>query len=588
MTNFIVPETARYNVASVKLLSNGRDVTNIYPLLSVTVDRVVNRIPTARMIVRDGSVARETFPASDAADLIPGNIIEIAMGYDGRDEKIFKGVIVKHAIKVGANGDSILTLHCRDEAVNLTVGRQNRYFENVLDSDAIEQIITSAGLIANVTATDLNHAELVQYYTTGWDFILSRAEVNGQIVLVENGTVNVQPPTIDSSPIVSLSYGNNLLEFEAEMDVRSQYQTVKATAWSHKDQSLVTLNGAEPSLNKLGNISSSELAKVMSRSLELRHSGALESKELQTWATAQLLKSRLAKIRGHLKIHGFPAAKPDALVELKQVGARFNGRAYVSGVRHEMVAGAWFTHLQLGLDPEWFYKSADLVERPAAGLLPGVNGLQIGVVVKLQDDPKGEDRILVKAPIIDSAAEGIWARVATLDAGRERGSFFRPELGDEVVLGFLNDDPRSAIVLGMLNSSAKPAPLRATDENHQKGFFTRSQMKVTFDDEKQIITLETPKGNKIIISDDAKGITLQDQTGNQLVMDDTGILMESPKDITIKASGKLTLKATQDTKIEGLNVNVKANAQFKAEGNAGAEVSTSAIAVLKGSLVQIN
>ncbi len=152
------------------------------------------------------------------------------------------------------------------------------------------------------------------------------------------------------------------------------------------------------------------------------------------------------------------------------------------------------------------------------------------------------------------------------------------------MLGFLNDDPRDPIVLGMLNSSNKPAPLKAQDENHQKGFFTRSQMKVTFDDDKKIITLETPGGNKITISDDAKGITLQDQTGNKLVMDETGILIKSPKDITIEATGKLTLKATQDTKIEGLNVNVKANSQFKAEGNAGAEVSTSAIAILKGRL----
>ena len=37
------------------------------------------------------------------------------------------------------------------------------------------------------------------------------------------------------------------------------------------------------------------------------------------------------------------------------------------------------------------------------------------------------------------------------DAGENRGSFWRPEIGDEVVLGFLNSDPRDAIILGMLN-----------------------------------------------------------------------------------------------------------------------------------------
>ena len=63
-------------------------------------------------------------------------------------------------------------------------------------------------------------------------------------------------------------------------------------------------------------------------------------------------------------------------------------------------------------------------------------------------------------------------------------------------------------------------------------------------------------------------------------MDSSGIIMESAGDIGIKATG--------DVSIEGMNVGITANAEFKAEGSAGAEVSTSAIAVLKGSLVQIN
>ena len=40
--------------------------------------------------------------------------------------------------------------------------------------------------------------------------------------------------------------------------------------------------------------------------------------------------------------------------------------------------------------------------------------------------------------------------------------------------------------------------------------------------------------------------------------------------------------------MEGTNVGLKAKAQFKAEGSAGAELSTPAIATIKGSLVKIN
>ncbi|BAY23215.1 hypothetical protein NIES2100_29790 [Calothrix sp. NIES-2100] len=590
MSDLIIPENSLYNVATFTLLSEGKDITNEYTVLSLTVNRAVNRVPTAKVVLRDGATAEETFAASEAPDLIPGKEVEIAIGYDGKDKRMFKGLIVKHAIKVGANGDSLLILDCKDVATKLTIGRHSRYFTEVKDSDAIAQIISSySGISSKVEATKVKHPEIVQYYATDWDFILSRAQINGQIVLADKGKLQVKAPNTSGSPLVTLTYGGNLLEFEAEMDARNQYQAVKATAWSYTDQTLVEEEGSEPNIDKQGNLSGKTLANAIALSTwELRHSGRIQQPELKAWADAQLLKSRLAKIQGRVKTVGYPDAKPDALIELKGLGKRFNGLAYVSGVRHEMIGGAWYTHMQLGFAPQWFYQETDIVDKQASGLLPGVNGLQIGVVVQLQGDPNGEDRILVKAPIIDSQSEGIWSRIATLDAGKNRGSFFRPEIGDEVILGFLNDDPRDPIVLGMLNSSAKPAPLKAADENHHKGFFTRSQMKVSFDDEKKIITLETPGGNKIIISDEDKGITLKDQNGNTMTMNDRGITMKSPKDITLEATGKLTLKATQDTSIEGLNVNAKANAQFKAEGNAGAEVSTGAIAVLKGSLVQIN
>lgn len=590
MSDRIIPTQSTYDVPTFKLLSDGKDITNTYDVLSWVVDRVVNRVPTARVVLRDGSAAEETFSASQGDDLIPGKKLDIAVGHDGNDRSIFKGLIIKQSLKVGVDGNSTLTLDCKDATVKLTIGRHSRYFIESTDSDAIETILGQySGISKDIGSTRVKHPEIIQYYATDWDFILSRAEMNGQILLVDSDKLKTKAPTNSGSPLITLTYGANLLEFEAEMDARSQYQAVKAKAWSYTDQALIEAEGAEPSVNAQGNLSGQDLAQVIGLSTwELCHGGLVQDQELKAWADAQMLKSRLSKIQGRVKTKGYADAKPDSLIQLAGMGNRFNGLAYVSGIRHEMREGAWDTHMQLGLAPHWFYKEADIVERPASGLLPGVNGLQIGVVVQLQDDPTGEDRILVKSPTIDPQADGSWARVATLDAGNKRGSFFRPEIGDEVVLGFLNDDPRDPIVLGMLNSSAKPAPLTASDDNHQKGFFTRSEMKVIFDDDKKVISLETPGGNKVTISDNAKGITLEDQNGNTLTLNDSGIVMKSPKDITLEATGKLTLKATQDASLEGLNVSAKAKAQFKAEGSAGAEVSTSAIAVLKGSLVKIN
>jgi uncharacterized protein involved in type VI secretion and phage assembly len=158
--------------------------------------------------------------------------------------------------------------------------------------------------------------------------------------------------------------------------------------------------------------------------------------------------------------------------------------------------------------------------------------------------------------------------------------FFRPEIGDEVIVGFLNDDPRDPIILGMLNSSAKPAPLQAADKNDQKGYVSRTAMKLIFDDDKKSIDIETPGGRSILIDDDSGVIKLEDGNGNKIVLNSDGISIESAKAISLKANTDIT--------IEGNNVSSKAQMSFTAEGNSGLELKSSATTVLKGSLVQIN
>jgi uncharacterized protein involved in type VI secretion and phage assembly len=281
-----------------------------------------------------------------------------------------------------------------------------------------------------------------------------------------------------------------------------------------------------------------------------------------------------------VKFQGIPAVKPNTTLKLEGVGDRFNGNVYVSAIRHQIAEGNWTVDAQFGIDPNWFSETVEINDQPAAGLLAAVQGLQIGIVTQLENDPDGENRILVRLPIISGDEQGIWARVSTLDAGSDRGSFFLPEIDDEVIVGFINGDPDHPVILGMMNSSAKPAPLTAADANHEKGFTTRSKMKFIFNDDKKSVVLETPAGKKITVDEDAGIIQIEDDFSNKITMDSAGIALESPKDITIKATG--------DVKIDGMNVTITANAQFKASGSAGAELSTGAIAKIQGSMVQIN
>ncbi|MCP5245928.1 MAG: type VI secretion system tip protein VgrG [Burkholderiales bacterium] len=582
-----IPTPATPDVCTVAVLVEGTEISGEFHVLSVSVTREINRIPAATIQIRDGEASRSTFAVSDTDHFIPGRKIEIHLGYRSQNESVFKGIIVKHSIKIRKDG-SLLIVECRDEAVKMTSGRNNRYFTDKKDSDIMEELIGGYQLQKEVRATTPDLKEIVQYDATDWDFLLCRAEANGHVVMVEDGKIVVDQPATGQESVVTVRYGATLLELDAEIDARWQSKSIKASSWNATDQELIEVEAREPSTTDSGNLSPDDLAGVISDNAhEIKHGGKLSEPELQAWADGRLMKERLAKVRGRVRFQGFAGVLPGKIIDVAGIGERFTGKMYVSGVRHVVVKGNWVTDVQLGLNPELYAETYDLRPLPASGLLPAVSGLQIGVTTALENDPDGEDRIKVRLPLINPSEEGIWARVATLDAGRERGTFFRPEIGDEVVVGFLNDDPRHPIVIGMCHSSAKPAPEPARDDNHRKGYVSREKMQFIFDDEKKIITFETPGGNKMRLSEEDKGVVIEDQNGNKITLDDKGIKIESVKE--------LTLKAAQDIKIEGMNIDMTAQTAFKAAGNGSAEVSSasttikgSATTVIQGGIVQIN
>lgn len=588
MTNqSTIPTPASPDVCTAAILIDGTEISGEFHVLSIYVSRELNRIPSATILLQDGEAAKSTFAASNTEHFIPGKAIEIQLGYRAQNETVFKGIIIKHSIKIRKNG-SQLSIDCRDEAVKMTMGAKSRYYLDKKDSDIMEEVIDAYGLQKDVSATQVELKQVVQYDASDWDFLLCRAEANGMVIKVEDGKIGIAPPAASAASVLSVQYGASLLELDAEIDARWQSPGISAQSWNAADQEVLSTDASEPATTDNGNLSPGTLAEVIGGdSHALIHGGKLSQPELQAWADGRLLKERLAKVRGRAKFTGFAGVMPDKVIEITGIGERFEGKLYVSGVRHSFAKGNWETDVQLGLNPEICAETFNLRPLPAAGLLPAISGLQIGIVTVLESDPDGEDRIKLRVPTISMSEEGIWARIATLDAGKERGTFFRPEIGDEVVVGFLDDDPRHPVVLGMCHSSAKPAPEPAKDDNHRKGYVSREKMKLTFDDEKKVITLETPGGNKILLSEEDKGIRFEDQNGNKITLDDNGIVIESSKD--------LILKASQDIKQEGMNMELKAQTALKATGTSSAEVSSSstsikgsATTVIQGGLVQIN
>jgi Rhs element Vgr protein len=585
--------TPSQDLLSIQLLINGNEVNAI--VNSIEVIKGINKIAKASVVVNDGSKAQEDFKLSDSADFDPGNKIEIKAGYHLKEETIFKGIILSQAITIDSVEGPSLLIECKDEAFATTSIHKNAYFLNCTDSEIINKVLGSYPVSRSVDSTTVNYEEVIQYSATDWDFIVSRADINGLVTLTDDGTISIKKPDLDSTPVCTLNYGENIIELQLSVGSEDQFMAVDAIAWDASNQQLIQGKSQEPDTNSQGSITGKKLSDVLNANQLLQTTVALEKDALDSWANAQLLKSRLSRFQGTILCEGNASIKPNTLVEIKGIGKKINGNAYVAAVSHEINEGRWFTEITVGIQKNWFAGEVPVNPLQAAGRLPAMNGLQIGIVKKTYDDPSGEFRVLVTLPLIKDSDDGIWARLSTFYASKGFGNFFYPEVGDEVILGFLDDNPSAPIILGSVYSKTNAPALTPDEKNTHKSIISSTLMTIDFDEENKIITIKTPGNNIITLSDKDKGITLTDQNKNMIQLNEDGITIESKKDIIIKAANNISIsgvnidtKATNNSDTSANNVAVKAQMSYTAQAGASAELKASGNITVKGAVVSIN
>jgi Rhs element Vgr protein len=587
--------------ASIVIKSGGIPLSDAVLVYSVEVEKRVNRISRARIVVIDGDAGTGQFAVSSSSLFVPGTSIHIEAGYDNSNALIFSGIVTGQSIRIDSQIGAALEVECRDAAVAMTIGRKSLTYHNKTDSNIISSIISRyAGLAINVAATSAVRPFQVQYYVTDWEYILSLAEANGMVVTTLNGTVSVMAPGADTTPVLIVKFGDQLMEFNADLDAINQLAGVSATSFDHTTQALVTAQ-ATPDIAGPGNLSSKTLSKVLAQeNYPLLISAPLQAADLAGLAKAQMIKSEYAKITGRAVFQGTALADTGKYITLGNIGDRFSGDHFISGVVHKFSVGNWITEVNIGLSPGWIDEKTSRQSPAFAGPLPGAAGLFNGIVKKVFDDPESQYRILVEVPLFDTGGEGIWARLANFYATGNAGAFFVPEAGDEVILGFLNEDPRCPVILGSVYSNTNNQPLQGLtpNENNQfKAIVSKSGIRLQFDDIDKILSITTPGNNVILLNDDSKQISINDQNGNSFVMSDSGIAMNSTRDITIEATQTINLIGHEgvkiqspggDTTITGVNIKETADVQYSAAGRATAQISGGGQLALKAGMILIN
>ncbi len=190
---------------------------------------------------------------------------------------------------------------------------------------------------------------------------------------------------------------------------------------------------------------------------------------------------------------------------------------------------------------------ADRRQRQYEERLPnGLGGIWYGVApATILDikDPDNQGRVKVTlpwSPDSDGGRYEAWARMATLFAGNNRGSWFIPDVGDEVLVAFEHGDPRRPYVIGGLwnGSDRAPEDMDGAGRNTKKVICSRNGVKITLDDQDgmESLKLETPGGQSVTLKDGPGAVEIIDSNGNSVKLEPAGITVTAATKVTVNAS----------------------------------------------------
>jgi uncharacterized protein involved in type VI secretion and phage assembly len=182
---------------------------------------------------------------------------------------------------------------------------------------------------------------------------------------------------------------------------------------------------------------------------------------------------------------------------------------------------------------------ADALKRSAG---PRWHGVYPAIVSDIKDpDGQGRVKILLPwSPDTDGARYEAWARLAVLMGGANRGTWFVPDVDDEVLVAFEGGHPRRPYVLGGLwnGVDSPPETMDGAGNNDKKVIRSRNGVKLTLDDQdgQEKLIVETPGGQKMTLKDGPGSVEIVDSNGNSVKLEPAGITVQASAKVTVTAS----------------------------------------------------
>ncbi len=450
--------------AAVRILVNGTEL-EADKLLDVQVRDSVLLPDTAVVRVRDpdATALTTTFKLGDP--------LEVAFGATEEDTvlPVFKGEIVVLEPEFG-QGDCIVAARAYDRGWRLNRQRQSRTFQNQTAEDMVKAVAGACGLNpGEIEDTGAVHDFFQQSMETDWEFCWRLATMYDFEFVVADQDFHFRKRT-QQAAAVTLTWGEkaSLISLKPRMSGIGQVKDVTVASHDPKARQPLVGRASTPRLaassqavqSRNGAVGSLQGGSVVVADRVVTTQGEADK-------VAQSTLDRLAKsfVEAEGKAFGNPRLRAGATVKLDKVG-QFSGDYVIAQTTHSYRGGSGYL-TAFTISGRTAHTFSDLLKRESHDW---ASSLVVGIVTN-NNDPDDMGRVRVKYPALGDNIEGWWARVATINAGNERGLLMIPQVGDEVVVAFEHGDLRRPFVLGALCTGQQTGPEDSARRPDRKAAF---------------------------------------------------------------------------------------------------------------------